>query len=125
MYFFCNTKQDGRWWWNCRPRSRCQLLRNDEDAWYVPLMTSASEAGGNIWVPPPDFQGDVPDGYISVRPATYKHHDAAAFILIPVLKSLPAGNDLVKQVKVYPLSKAANHRAQRLLDLSRRALKAS
>jgi hypothetical protein len=61
----------------------------------------------------------VPDGYTPVRPATYNTMTLLRSILASASeKDVQAGNDLVGQVKIYPLSKAANPPAQRLLDMS-------
>ena len=61
----------------------------------------------------------MPDGYIAVRPATYNTMTLLRSILASLSeKDVKAGNGLVQQVKVYPLSKAANPPAQRLLDMT-------
>ena len=75
--------------------------------------------GGKYLVLPPDFKGDVPDGYTPVRPATYNTMTLLRSILASYSeKDVQAGDELVKQVKIYPLSKAANPPAQRLLDMT-------
>ena len=91
-----------------------------EDAWYVPLVDIGLEGkGGKYLVLPPDFKGDVPDGYIPVRPATYNTMTLLRSILASYSeKDVQAGDELVKQVKIYPLSSAANPPAQRLLDMT-------
>jgi hypothetical protein len=68
---------------------------------------------------PPDYKGDVPDGYVAVRPNTYN----TMTLLRSILASLSdadakAGDGLVQQLKIYPLSKAANPPAQRFLDMT-------
>jgi hypothetical protein len=68
---------------------------------------------------PPDFKGDLPDGYIPVRPVTYNTMTLLRSILRSYSEAdVQAGNALVQQVKIYPLSKAANPPAQRLLDMT-------
>jgi len=121
MYFFCNTKQDGPVVVELPPAvPGASFYGTIEDAWYVPLVDIGFEGkGGKYLVLPPDYTNAVPDGYTVVRPATYN----TMTLLRSILDSgsaadLKAGNDLVQQVKVYPLSKAANPPAQRLLDLS-------
>jgi len=91
-----------------------------EDAWYVPLVDIGFEGKAvNISCCHPDYKGDVPDGYIPVRPRLINTMTLCVPFWIPASAAdLQAGNDLVKQVKVYPLSKAANPPAQRLLDMS-------
>jgi len=72
-----------------------------------------------ILVLPPDYKGKVPDGYTAVRPATYNTMTLLRSILASEAeKDVQAGDALVKQVKIYPLSQAANPPAQRLLDMS-------
>ena len=121
MYFFCNTRQDGPVVVELPPAvPGASFYGTIEDAWYVPLTDIGFEGkGGKYLVLPPDYTNDVPDGYIPVRPATYN----TMTLLRSILDSgsaadLQAGNDLVQQVKVYPLSQAANPPAQRLLDMS-------
>jgi hypothetical protein len=121
LYFFCNTKQDGPVVVELPAAvPGASFYGTIEDAWYVPLTDIGFEGkGGKYLVLPPNFQGEVPDGYTVVRPATYN----TMTLLRSILDSgsaadLKAGNDLVQQVKVYPLSQAANPPAQRLLDMS-------
>ena len=72
MYFFINTRQDGPVVVEL-PQAvpGASFYGTIEDAWYVPLTDIGFEGkGGKYLVLPPDFKGDVPDGYIAVRPAT-------------------------------------------------------
>ena len=91
-----------------------------EDAWYVPLTDIGFEGkGGKYLVLPPDFKGDVPDGYTPVRPATYNTMTLLRSILASLSEAdVRAGDALVQQVKIYPLAKAANPPVQRLLDMT-------
>ena len=86
----------------------------------MPLVDIGFEGkGGKYLVLPPDFKGDVPDGYIAVRPATYNTMTLLRSMLSSLSeKDVQAGNELVQQVKIYPLSKAANPPAQRFLDMT-------
>ena len=121
MYFFINTKQDGPVVVELPPAvPGASFYGTIEDAWYVPLVDIGFEGkGGKYLVLPPDYKGDVPNGYIPVRPTTYNTMTLLRSILASLSeKDVQAGNDLVKRVKVYPLSKAANPPAQRLLDMS-------
>jgi len=121
MYFFINTKQDGPVVVELPPAvPGASFYGTIEDAWYVPLTDIGFEGkGGKYLVLPPVFQGEVPDGYIPVRPATYNTMTLLRSILASLSeKDVQAGDELVKQVKIYPLSKAANPPAQRLLDMS-------
>lgn len=121
MYFFINTQQDGPVVVELPPAiPGANFYGTIEDAWYVPLVDIGFEGkGGKYLVLPPNFTGEVPRGYTAVRPATYNTMTLLRSILDSGSeKDLQAGNDLVKQVKVYPLSKAASPPAQRLIDLS-------
>jgi hypothetical protein len=86
----------------------------------VPLVDIGFQGkGGKYLVLPPDYKGDLPKGYIPVQPKTYNTMTLLRSILASLSeKDEQAGNDLVKRVKVYPLSKADDPPAQRLLDMS-------
>ena len=121
MYFFINTQMDGPVVVDLPPAAPgASFYGTIEDAWYVPQVDIGFEGkGGKYLVLPPNFKGEVPDGYIAVRPATYN----SMTLLRSILRSLSeddvrAGDALVGQVKVYPLSKAASPPAQRLLDMT-------
>jgi hypothetical protein len=121
MYFFINTRQDGPVVVELPPAvPGASFYGTIEDAWYLPQVDIGFEGkGGKYLVLPPDYKGDVPDGYTPVRPATYNTMTLLRSILASLSeKDVQAGNDLVKQVKIYPLSKAANPPAQRLLDMT-------
>lgn len=121
MYFFINTKQDGPVVVELPPAvPGASFYGTIEDAWYVPLTDIGFEGkGGKYLVLPPDFKDEVPDGYIPVRPVTYNSMTLLRSILASLSeKNVQVGNDLVEQVKVYPLSKAAHPPAQRFLDMS-------
>jgi len=121
MYFFCNTKQDGPVVVEIPPAvSGANFYGTIEDAWYLPLVDLGFEGkGGKYLVLPPDYTNDVPDGYTVVRPATYNTMTLLRSILdSDSAADVKAGNDLVQQVKIYPLSQAANPPAQRLLDMT-------
>ena len=121
MYFFINTQKDGPVVVELPPAvPGASFYGTIEDAWYVPLVDIGLEGkGGKYLVLPPDYKGDVPDGYIVVRPETYN----SMTLLRSILHSLSeedvrAGDALVGQVKIYPLSQAANPPKQRLLDMT-------
>ena len=73
MYFFINTKQDGPVVVELPPTvPGASFYGTIGDAWYVPLTDIGFEGkGGKYLVLPPDYKGDVPDGYTPVRPATW------------------------------------------------------
>jgi len=111
MYFFINTKRDGPVVVELPSAvPGASFYGTIEDAWYVPLTDIGFEGkGGKYLVLPPDYKGNVPDSYTAVRPATYNTMTLLRSILSSdAEKDEQAGDELVKQVKVYPLSKAAN-----------------
>ena len=121
MYFFINTKQDGPVAVELPPAvPGASFYGTIEDAWYVPLTDIGFEGkGGKYLVLPPDYKGDVPQGYTPVRPATYNTMTLLRSILDSSSeKDVQAGNELVNQVRVYPLSKATNPPSQGLLDMT-------
>jgi hypothetical protein len=121
MYFFINTQQDGPVVVELPPAvPQASFYGTIEDAWYVPLVDIGFEGkGGKYLVLPPDYKDAVPDGYIPVRPDTHNTMTLLRSIVASLSAAdLQAGDDLVKQVKIYPLSKADNPPAQRLLDMT-------
>jgi len=121
MYFFINTRQDGPVVVELPPAvPGASFYGTIEDAWYVPMTDIGFEGkGGKYLVLPPDFNGEVPSGYTAVRPATYNTMTLLRSILASYSeKDVAAGNELVKKVRVYPLSQAANPPVQRLLDMT-------
>jgi hypothetical protein len=121
MYFFINTKQDGPVVVELPPAvPEPSFYGTIEDAWYVPLTDIGFEGkGGKYLVLPPDYKADEPAGYTPVRPATYNTMTLLRSILeSESAEAVRAGDALVKQVRIYPLSKAVNPPAQRLLDMT-------
>ena len=121
MYFFINTKQDGPVVIEVPPAVKgASFYGTIEDAWYVALVDIGFEGkGGKYLVLPPDYTGEVPAGYTAVRPNTYNTMTLLRSILASLSEEdVRAGNGLVQQVKVYPLSEAANPPAQKLLDMT-------
>jgi hypothetical protein len=121
MYFFINTKKDGPVVVDLPPAvPGASFYGTIEDAWYVPLTDIGFEGkGGKYLVLPPDYTGDVPAGYIAVRPKTYNTMTLLRSILASYSEAdVSTGGELVKKVRIYPLAKAANPPAQRLLDMT-------
>ena len=121
MYFFINTKQDGPVVVDIPPAvPGASFYGVIEDAWYVAQVDLGFEGkGGKYLVLPPDYQGNVPDGFTVVRPATYNTMTLLRSTLASYDEAdVKAGNALVQQIKVYPLSKVANPPAQRFLDMT-------
>src|SRR6516164_7744494 len=117
MYFFVNPKQDGPVVVELPPAvPGASFYGTIEDAF---TDIGFEGKGGKYLVLPPDYKGDIPDGYTSVRPATYNTMTLLRSILALLSeKDEQAGNELVKQIKIYRLSKAAKPPAQRLLDMT-------
>jgi hypothetical protein len=94
------------------------------DAWQVPLVDVGPKGedqgrGGKYLLLPPDFKGDVPTGYIVVRPQTYNGYA----LLRPIPKSSSEADvsnaiALVKKLRLYPLVKDARPPEQRFIDMA-------
>ncbi len=120
MYFFCNTREDGPIVVDLPPAvAGASFYGTIEDAWFVPLVDIGFEGkGGKYLVLPPDYTGDVPAGYIPVRPKTYNTMTLVRSIVASTsADDVRAGDALVQQVKIYPLAKA-NPPAQRFVDMT-------
>ncbi|MDW8810644.1 DUF1254 domain-containing protein [Streptomyces scabiei] len=63
--------------------------------------------GGKYLFLPPGYEGDVPDGYFVVRPATY-----ASWVLLRAL----GGTESLLMTRIYPLSAAADRPEQRFVN---------
>jgi hypothetical protein len=70
LYVFLNTKQDGPVVLELPAAANgSSFLGTIADAWQVPLTDVGFEGkGGKYLVLPPDYTGEVPTGYIPVRP---------------------------------------------------------
>jgi len=125
VYAFCNTRIDGPIVYEL-PASAAgsSFFGSFGGAWFLPLVDLGTlgvgpEHGGKFLVLPPGYAGTVPPGYIAVRPDTYNVILFNRSLIAPhPERLLPAGEEFVKQIKVYPLSKAANPPSQRLVDIS-------
>jgi hypothetical protein len=94
------------------------------DAWQTPLADvgpAGEDEGkrGRYLLLGPDFKGQPPPGYFAVRSATYNGYG--------VLRAIPATRSdedvakalaLVKQLRIYPFSQAANSTAPRYIDIA-------
>ena len=121
LYFFCNTRVDGPVVVDLPPAvPGASFYGTIEDAWFVPLVDIGFEGkGGKYLVLPPDYKGEVPDGYIPVRSKTYNTMTLVRSIVASTQEEdMRKGNALVNQIKIYPLAKAANPPAQRFVDMT-------
>jgi hypothetical protein len=121
MYFFSNTREDGPIVVDLPSAvAGASFFGTVEDAWFVPLVDIGFEGkGGRYLILPPDYNGEVPPGYIPVRPKTYNTMALVRSILASSSEDdVRKGNELVKQVKIYPLAKAGNPPTQRFVDMT-------
>jgi hypothetical protein len=121
LYVFVNTKDDGPVVLDLPPAANgSSFLGTIADAWQVPLTDVGFEGkGGKFVVLPPDHTGEVPSGYIPVRSRTYNTFIGIRSILASnSTEDEQKGDALVKQIKIYPLAKAANPPVQRFVDMT-------
>lgn len=121
MYVFSNTKDDGPIVIDVPPAANgSSFLGTISDAWQVPFTDIGFEGkGGKFLILPPDFAGEVPAGYIPVRPKTYNTLTGIRSILASHSEDdVRKGDALAKQIKVYPLARAGNPAAQRFVDMT-------
>jgi len=125
IYFFFNTKEDGPVVLDLPGGvDGASFFGTIDDAWFVPLVDIGLSGedkgkGGKYLVLPPDYKGDVPAGYMPVRPRTHNTYT----LLRSILKSaseddVRKGDALVKKIRIYPLSKASAPPEQRLIDMT-------
>lgn len=121
LYMFFNTKDDGPIVLDLPPATTgSALLGTMADAWQVPLTDIGVEGkGGKYLVLPPGYTGEVPTGYIALRPKTYNTFTTIRSILASrSADDERKGDVLVQQIKTYPLAKAGNPPAQRFVDMT-------
>ncbi|RKR05575.1 hypothetical protein C8C83_4928 [Flavobacterium sp. 90] len=93
------------------------------DMWDVPLAIVGGGGddkgkGGKYLILPPDYNGNIPTGYFVVRQNTY-----GGFWLLRTIANSNSQEDqdaaisLLKKIRLYPLSKAANPPQQRFIDV--------
>lgn len=87
--------------------------------WVVDLGITGPDkgAGGKYLILPPGYAGEVPDGYIIVRPTTYGMWTAFRSFLVDG-KTGPGVEDVKKNLKIYPLAQAANPTPANLVNAS-------
>ena len=94
------------------------------DAWQGALVDVGPKGedqgnGGKYLILPPGFTGDVPPGYIVVRPATFNGY--GLFRAIPETQSeadVAKAIALVKKQRLYLLAQIANPPEQRFIDMA-------
>ncbi len=103
-------------------RPDAKFFGSIHDIWFIPLEDFGpagpdSGKGGKYLVLPPGYEGDVPRGYIVLHSNSYLQWIPGR--TIPRDKGQKGWNaavDYIKQVKIYPLSQAANPPKQRFID---------
>ncbi len=101
------------------------LVDDHNQGWVLDMGLPGPDAGkgGKHLVLPPDYKGEVPDGY-------YVGHSKSLKNLLAV-RALPTEGDLQKaleglrSIKIYPLSSAANPAALTAVDTSQKAMDSS
>jgi len=98
------------------------VLGGINDFWYrwvgdVGLTGEDRGKGGKYLVLPPDYKGEVPSGYIVLRPSTYGNwFFFRAFVVDGSTK--PGVESVKKNLKIYQLSEAANPPAMKFVNAS-------
>jgi hypothetical protein len=125
IYFFFNTKNDGPVVLDLPAAVEgASFFGTITDAWFVPLVDIGSDGedkgkGGKYLVLPPDYRGEIPSGYIPVRTRTYNTYTLVRSILASSAETdARKGNELVKQMKLYPLKNASTPPEQRFVDMT-------
>jgi hypothetical protein len=100
------------------------------DSWQRPIgdVGPAGRDGGRgakYLILPPNYQGDLPGGYLVARQKTYEGY----FLLRPVIADNSAANlkkaeQYIKQIKIYPLAQANNPPETRHVDSYRKRVHA-
>jgi hypothetical protein len=99
-----------------------KVLGTVNDMWYrwvvdVGITGPDKGAGGKYLFLPPGYNGEVPEGYIIVRPPTFSNWIPWRSFLVD--GDPKPGVDLVKKfTRVYPLSQVANPPPMNFVDLS-------
>jgi hypothetical protein len=113
---------DGPWVVEIPPGTFIGLVDDHHQGWVMDmgLPGPAGAKGGKHLILPPGYKGDIPEGYFVGKCASN-----IAFIAV---RSMPqngdqkAALDALRQVKIYPLSSAANPQTLNFIDVSDRAI---
>ena len=92
-----------------------KVLGTFNDFWYkwvvdVGITGPDKGAGGKYLILPPGYKGEVPDGYIVVRPTTYGIWTFFRSFLVDG-KTEPGVEGVKNNLKIYPLAEADNPHA--------------
>jgi hypothetical protein len=99
-----------------------KVLGSINDFWYkwvvdVGITGADKGEGGKYLILPPGYTGEVPNGYFVVRPTTYGNWTFFRSFLVDG-KTAPAVESVRNNLKVYPLSEAANPKSANLVNAS-------
>jgi hypothetical protein len=121
LFVFSNAKNDGPIVLDLpAANASAQFLGTIMDSWQVPLTDiGVGGKGGKYLILPPDYKAEVPAGYIPLRPKTYGSYMLIRSILASRSDAdVRAGDALVKQIRIYPLSKAGSPPEPRFVDMT-------
>jgi hypothetical protein len=124
VMFFINTKQDGPMVVEVPPGTENALRGTLIDAWSVPVIDISNEGEGQgkgkrYLLLPPDYRAAVPAGYIPVQCKTYNSYSLGRVITKAFGdEGVQKGIAYLKQLRIYPLAKAAAPHTTRFIDIS-------
>ena len=94
------------------------------NAWHVPLADVGPDGtdqgrGAKYLLLPPDYNGDYPPGYITLRSATYNGYAVLRAISENSSKeAVGRALSLIRQIRMYPLARVTSPGATRTIDMS-------
>jgi len=121
LFIFSNTEKDGPMVLDLPTGdASSKFLGTILDSWQVPLVDiGVGGKGGKYLILPPDYKGDEPTGYIQLRLKTYGSYMLIRSILASRSEAdVRAGDALVKQIRIYPLSQAGNPPVPRFVEMT-------
>ena len=120
LLFSPTRRTMGRSFWTCQRPSPKPSSSAPSWTWQVPLTdVGVGGKGGKYLILPPDYKDEAPAGYIPLRPKTYGSYTLIRSILASRSEEdVRAGDALVKQIKIYPLSQAGNPPKPRFVDMT-------
>jgi hypothetical protein len=121
LYVFSNTKNDGPIVLDLPAAvPQAKFLGTILDTWQVPLTdVGVGGKGGKYLILPPDYKDELPAGYIPLRPKTYNSYTLIRSIVASRSEEdVRAGDALVQQIRIYPLSQAGNPPEPRFVDMT-------
>jgi len=121
LFIFSNTKKYGPMVLDLPPGdASSQFLGTIMDSWQVPATDiGVGGKGGKYLILPPDYAGDAPAGYTPLRLKTYGSYMLIRSILTSRSEAdVRAGDALVKQIRIYPLSAAGTPPEPHFIDMT-------